>query len=431
MNCLPFMEQWDMLPSAGGRILVAVSGGRDSMCLLHYLHELGMEKNFTVAAGHLNHAMRPEADSDEAFVRQFCAERGIAFYTKKIPVYEMAKKWQLSVEEAGRRARYDFLEETAMRIGADRIATAHHLGDQAETVLLQLLRGTGPEGLGGIPPVRGKYIRPLLETPREEMEAYNKEHEISCVEDSTNGDLAYARNRLRLSLWPELQKIHPGARENVARCAAIVRRENDYLNRLAAAYLPAEGTVVKAEQVLKAPEVLQSRMVRLLLMRLSAGKKDVGAGHVEAILKCLKTGGMINLPSGMTAICRDGVLRVCIKEEKEKEKSLQMGENTWGGYAIVLSRSGPGDFALKNTAGEFVVRVWQSRDRMTLPGGRGSRSLKKLFTDFGIAPERRDAIPVICVGDLVVHVPGIGTDDSFLPDETDSKIYFMIQKNSF
>ena len=181
-----------MLPEQGGIVLCGVSGGRDSVCLLDYLHKLGQQRGFTAAAGHLNHLMRPTAQRDEDFVRAFCAQRDIPFYTESADVYGLCDAWELTVEETGRRARYDFLQRTAAAIGAEKIATAHHRDDLAETVLLQLLRGTGPQGLTGIPPVRGNIVRPLLDTPRRDIERYIAENGLAYVTDETNSDLAYA-----------------------------------------------------------------------------------------------------------------------------------------------------------------------------------------------------------------------------------------------
>ena len=142
-----------------------------------------------------------------------------------------------ALEEAGRRLRYDFLERTADAIGASRIATAHHLSDQAETVVLNLLRGTGPEGLAGIPPVRGRLIRPLLQTPRQEIEAYLTAHGLGHVEDETNDSMDFTRNRLRREVWPLLAQLHPAPERSIARAAAILRRENVFLDWLARSYL--------------------------------------------------------------------------------------------------------------------------------------------------------------------------------------------------
>ena len=147
LDLTAWMTRWQMFPPPGGLILCAVSGGRDSVCLLDCLWKLGRARDFRVAAAHLNHGMRPTAQRDEDLVRALCAERNIPFYTETVDVYALCAVWRLTVEETGRRARYDFLRRTADALAADFIATAHHRDDQAETVLLQLLRGTGPQGL--------------------------------------------------------------------------------------------------------------------------------------------------------------------------------------------------------------------------------------------------------------------------------------------
>ena len=169
MDLVPWMEQWHMLPPSGGIILCAVSGGRDSVCLLHYLCSLREKYNFTVEAAHYNHLMRPTAQRDQDFVAALCRTLHVPLHIAAGDVCAVARERGMGVEETGRRLRYTYLNEVADRIGADRIATAHHQDDQAETVLLNLLRGTGAEGLRGIPPVRGRLIRPLLDTPREEI----------------------------------------------------------------------------------------------------------------------------------------------------------------------------------------------------------------------------------------------------------------------
>ena len=405
MNLLPYMEQWNMLPEKGGVILCAVSGGRDSMCLLHYLHHLGKTKGFTVAAAHLNHLMRPTAQRDVDFVRGFCEENGIPFYTEAVPVYDRAEVWNITVEEAGRRARYEFFERTAETVGAERIATAHHRNDQAETVLLNLLRGTGPEGLGGIPPVRGRYIRPLLNTPRTEIESYLQENGIGHIEDETNQSRDYARNRLRLDIWPQLQQLHGGAADNIVRCADIVRRENDYLEALAAQYLPETGTEIACERLREAPSALKSRILRQLMARLPAGKKDVGAIHIEALENLSAGTGTLSLPGGMAAGCDGKKLCIFMVDSPPEEIILSTGENEWGGYRLTLETNG---------SAVVTVRSWRSDDRMILPGSRGARSLKRLFAERGICSPERETIPVICVDNRVSAVFSVGQDTVFL-----------------
>ncbi len=396
MDLLPWMERWHMLPPEGGVILCAVSGGRDSVCLLHYLTTIAPRRGFTVAAAHLNHRMRPEAQRDEDFVRELCRTLNVPFYTEAAPVYETAERWGLGVEETGRRLRYDFLFRTADAIGAAYIATAHHAQDQAETVLLNLLRGTGPEGLGGIPPVRGRIVRPLLQTGRAEIEDYLRANRLPHVEDSTNEDTHYARNRLRRELWPQLETVNPAVTRAIGRTAEIVRGENAYLDTLAAERLPAEGTAVETAALLTAPEPLRPRMVRLLLDRLPTGKKDVGAVHMDAVLALTGSGGTLDLPGGARAVCRDGWLRLTVKAPAPPEMTLRQGLNRWGDYDITL-RGGEEH--------RVTVRSWKSSDRMAAE--RGSRSLKRLFADAGIPAELRDSLPVACVDGTPHAVYGI------------------------
>ena len=161
-------------------------------------------------------------------------------------------------------ARYDFFRRTADSLGAQRIATAHHAADQAETVLLNLVRGTGMQGLAGIPPVRGRIVRPLLETSRDDIETYLKTHGLSHVEDETNRDTSLGRNRLRREVMPGLLSLHPGAAASICRTAELLRREDAFLDSLAAAYLPQEGLSASRERLLSAPEVLRLRALRLL-----------------------------------------------------------------------------------------------------------------------------------------------------------------------
>lgn len=387
MDLLRWMHQWDMLPEKGGVILCAVSGGRDSMCLLHYLHSIAPDYGFTVAAGHFNHQMRDEADSDENFVRNFCAERNIPFYTAAAPVYDKAEEWNLSVEETGRRLRYEFLSRTAEEIGASRIATAHHGLDNAETVILNLLRGTGSEGLGGIPPVRGKFVRPLLQTSREEIEGYCAANGIAFVEDSTNRDTHYARNRLRLELWPQLETINSNLAAALGRTASIVRAENAYLDDLAQEKLPAEGTAVSLVVLRAAPEVLRRRMLRLMLHRLPTGKKDVSAAHIAAMLDLVEKGrGTLTLPDGARISCGEGEMTFSVAQRAPQEQGLHTGINHWGGFTLTVS----GD-----TVEDLTVRPWQRDDRMAVENG--SRSLKRIFADLGITPLQRETLPVVCL----------------------------------
>lgn len=435
MDLTAWMEQWNMFPDAGGTVLCAVSGGRDSVCLLHYLCSLARRHGFSVAAGHYNHHMRPTAQRDEDFVRSLCERLDVPFYTDGCDVVAAAREAGLGVEEMGRRLRYEFLERLADRLGAQRIATAHHQADQAETVLLNLLRGTGPEGLGGIPPVRGRLIRPLLNTSREEIEAYLAEHGLGHVEDETNESLNFARNRLRHNVMPELEKIHPALRRSIARTAQIVSRENRYLDELAAEYLPGVGAEISCAVLQSAPEVLRPRMVRLLLERLGTGKKDISAVHLEAVLALNEKGrGMVSLP-GAEAICRSGVLILRAAERAAQELALAE-ETVYGGWQVCLrrlpataQRRADALYVAERYAEMLRLGPWQSGDGLELPGSRGKRSIKRLLTERGVAPEVRRSVPCVRVGATAAAVPGLGTDVHYLPEENGGMIEIVFQKN--
>ena len=389
MDLRPFMERWGMLPPSGGTMLVAVSGGRDSVCLLHYLAT--MPRDFSVAAAHLDHGQRPTAGRDVAFVRQLCRELDVPLTVERADVPALARQRGVGLEEAGRMARYDFFRRTADSLGAQRIATAHHAADQAETVLLNLVRGTGMQGLAGIPPVRGRIVRPLLETSRDDIETYLKTHGLSHVEDETNRDTSLGRNRLRREVMPGLLSLHPGAAASICRTAELLRREDAFLDSLAAAYLPQEGLSASRERLLSAPEVLRLRALRLLAGRLPVGKKDFTAAHYRAMAELLEGGGMTALPAGAMALCRNGKLTLLPPEPPLGSMPLEPGENFWGEYTISVRKT-TGNFSQKRDAillncdkinGALSVRPYRGADRLTLPGSRGGRSVKRLLADRG------------------------------------------------
>ena len=247
---------------------------------------------------------------------------------------------------------------------------------------------------------------------------------MSYVEDETNTDLSYARNWLRLQIWPELEKINGAARENIARAAGILRRENTYLDELALRRLPAEGTSLSREALLSAPEVLRPRMLRLLIDRLHCGKKDFGQVHLTALEHLAESGGMLDLPGGARAVCRDGVLTLEMADRTAPgETVLRPGcPVRWGEGVICLGgdvRSGADEVIRLGCGPErrISVRAWRGGDRLTLPDSRGSRSLKRLFADVGIDPARRDRMPVICVDGQAAAVFRVGTDQAFLPEK--------------
>ena len=270
----------------GGRMLCAVSGGLDSMCLLHFLTTWGPGRGFCAAAAHFNHGLRGQAaDRDQQFVENWCAQQSIPCFTGSGDTRGLMEREGLSLEEAARRLRYAFLEETARREGFDAILTAHNADDNAETVLLHLIRGTGLKGLSGIPPQRGNILRPFLEITRAELAEYATAHHIPHVEDETNADPeAAARNLVRLQVMPLLRQLNPRAVEHMAAAAARMREMENGLEDLTERYLRRAyvrpGRVSISLSVLaEVPEFLLPQVLLGMLERLGVGRKDMGAVH--------------------------------------------------------------------------------------------------------------------------------------------------------
>lgn len=219
----------------GSRVLVAYSGGADSTCLLVLLHEAGVD----LVAAHLHHGQRTEADTEADRCAAFCEQLGVPFVLGRADVPGLAKAERIGLEEAGRRARYSFLRSAAQQTGCSRIATGHTRDDLAETVLFNLVRGTGLPGLAGIRPEARGIVRPLLSISRDQTREFCRSRALWFHDDPANDDLRYSRARLRHRVLPELRRVHDAADEAISRAAAIVRMESDYLDAIAAAALEA------------------------------------------------------------------------------------------------------------------------------------------------------------------------------------------------
>ena len=406
-----FCEKWNMLP-AGALVLCAVSGGRDSMALLHLLLDMAEKGGFRVAAAHFNHRLRPTADRDEAFVRDWCRARDVPLVCGIGDARAFARQAGTSLEDAARTLRYQFLENTADRLGADRIATAHHREDNAETVLLHLLRGSGLQGLGGIPPVRGRIVRPLLEMGREDINSYIQMNSIPFVEDETNRDTAFTRNRLRLEVLPLLEEISPGCGGRIAGTAALLREEDCHLRREAEALLPESGG---GEQVLPAPllgrqdPAMGRRLVRTMGRRLGV---ELSRSQVEAVL-ALSSGGYLDLPGGLCAVRQPHRLIMRKRTALPPPLVLQMGEQDWGPWRVVVRPGGPAaendrTVVLKACPGTLTIAAWDGRGRLAVENG--SRTIKRLFADRGIPVECREEHPALHLNGVPAAVFGVATD---------------------
>ena len=425
---MKLIREHDLLPK-GGTVLCAVSGGADSVYLLDRLYTLRCREffDFTLVAAHYNHRLRgEESDRDEAFVRELLAKRYGAMrvagregeYT--LPPVELiagggdvaaeAKRRRKGVEETAREMRYAFLREAAEAAGAGVIATAHTADDNLETLLLHLARGAGLQGLAGIQPRQGKLARPLLATTRREIEEYLRLYGIAHVEDSSNADEAYSRNRMRRQVLPLLEGFNPALRENSIDTIRYLRADNDYLNaraaELSAQAQTAGGDVsVSAALLAQAPEALAVRAVRQLLALLPGGSTDYASAHLEAVVRLCRgedPSAQAHLPGGITARREYALLRLTAQPDPVPLELIPVAgrEAPIPGteWTLRLDREPwPG----------LVVRSRQSGDGLTLPG-RPGRSLKKLFIDAKIPRWERERVPVLADGDGVIAVAGFG-----------------------
>ena len=306
-SVLATIKKYNML-SEGDGVVVGLSGGADSVSLIAVLKEIQPIYDLRLYAVHLNHNIRgEEADRDEEFVRELCTDIGVELFVFSRDVTAEAKRLSLTVEEAGRRIRYELFEKVLEDTKSSKIAVAHNMNDNAETLLMRLCRGTGVKGLGGILPVRGNIIRPLIETSRQDIEVYCKEKGLGYCTDSTNLITDYTRNKIRLELLPWLKEnLNPSVYEALNKTAVFMREEDEYLDTLAAkAYescKSGEGAL-SCRRLSDCDPVIRCRVIRLFFRRYVPSLKDISAEHIASVCSLIdgKSGRSVSLPYSLTA----------------------------------------------------------------------------------------------------------------------------------
>ena len=415
----------------GDDVTVALSGGADSVALLWVLRRLAHRLGITLRAAHFHHGIRgEEADRDAAFCQKLCEDWEIPLILGRGDAPARAEQTGESLEEAARALRYEFLLASA----PGKAATAHNADDNAETILLHLLRGTGPRGLGGIPPRRGSIVRPLLSCTRAEIEALLAAEGLPHVEDSSNADDGCLRNRLRHRVLPLLRAENPSLSAALGRTAALVRQEDEFLSGLAAS-AAAEcraGEGWSCERLLALDPVLRRRVLLAALRDL--GIEDPAAVYVEALERLLNAGpsARLDLPGGKAAQREYDLLCFAAYETPLVLPELTL---TVPGTTLLPDNSGRiecfvtknSNFSKKNLttfalkcdmiALELRVRGRKPGDTLTLPGG--TKRLKALMIDRKIPAGLRDAVPVVTLEDRPIAVFGVGADPACtaLPDE--------------
>ena len=396
------LRQYEML-APGDTVICAVSGGADSMALLWAMYLLQDELPLRVEAAHFNHHLRgAESDRDQAFVETFCRQYSIRLHLGEARI-RAGKK---GLEAAAREARYSFFHSLC-----GKVATAHTADDNAETVLLHLIRGTGLKGLGAITPVSGQIIRPMLNVTRREVEDFLQEYAVDHIEDSSNASDQFLRNRVRRGIMPLLRAENPRIAENLSAMAQRLRQDEQALSDLAQA--ETEASVPRLRQL---PQAVRARVLEQFLK--SSGVREPEALHIRACEKIVfsdNPSARVNLPGGVTVCRRYDRLAVQEEEKSLPERilpcpgSLELPE---AGLTVFCERSG----ITENTGGAFTVtpvgaitvRSRQTGDRMRLPGG--SKTLKKKWIDDKIPAARRSLIPVVADEQGILGVYGLGAD---------------------
>ena len=427
-----YVREHDMIKKED-RIILGVSGGADSVCLLFVFLELQKEIGFEIVVVHVNHMLRGEdADRDEAFVRELCKENNLKCCVFSGDVELFAKNWKQSTEEAGRNFRRECFAKAMEQYGGTKIGLAHHKNDNVETFLMNLARGTGLKGLGGMAAMQDKVIRPLLCVERKEIEQYLVENGIAFCIDETNKEDIYTRNRVRNQVLPMMeQNMNARVIEHVDESMRYLRDVQQFLEEQMLDYRETcvywnGGLVLKEEEFRKVPDVLKSLLIKRCLSEISGQEKDLESVHVREVdeLRSKQVGKKLDLPYGVEAKRVYEGIRFSKKEylpEKEIEEILfEPGRKEYvvGRYCIsceVTNKEQMGKYAEKSSTKWFdydiiksgiCFRTRRQGDYITIDESGRTQKLKAYFINNKIPQEKRDSILVIAEGSHILCVWG-------------------------
>ncbi len=449
------------------KILVALSGGPDSICLLNILFELKEELNIEIAAAHLNHLLRgQDSFDDEEYVINVCSRMGIKCFVKRVDINEYSKQQKLSSEMAGRNARYDFFDEILNKEGFDKVATAHNANDQAETILFRLMRGTGLEGLGGIKVSRDdKIIRPILCLSRKEVEEYVELKQLNPRIDKTNFEKIYNRNKIRLDILPYMKEnFNEDIIQTLNRMSLLLQKDNDFLENLAlSSYnkycIEYEEYFIIKKEAFKEEEPILTRLLRNIITRYSKSNYDFEMKHIYEIFYLAKknSGKVIHLPNGICAenIYGDIYIKSKIKKydinNKEEEiilykNSVNINKIEFGNLNIKIQVINNYEASNINISQERLTKYFdfdkiknsisirnrRNGDKIIPLGMTGNKKVKDIFIDMKIPKEERDNIPILCFDDKIAWIIGIRTSEEYkVTDKSKNILKVVIQRKEY
>lgn len=440
----------------GEKVLVAVSGGPDSVALLHALWSTREELGIALHVAHLNHSFRgEESDKDAAYVCELAANLGLECTVEKVDVPQIRNALRLSAEEAARMVRYDFLDKVAEEISADRIALGHTADDQVETVLMNLLRGAGLGGLRGMPPVRGKIIRPLIRVRRSEVEDYVETHGLQPRIDVTNLLPTFRRNKIRLELLPLLRReFNPEIDTAILQLAELAGADTAYLDietekALDRLVLGREEGPISLDPagMSDAPVPVRRRLVRRAVRAVRGEVADLGFRHVEELLSLLEAGRDFKLelparvfvertrealtfysgrPSDLPIIYKYELAVPGETSVPEADAVIETDVSTEPVDPVRPPGSMEVVFDFEAITGRLLARNWRPGDRIRPLGLRGSKKLQDVFVDRKIPRRARHRIPVIADDEKIVWVAGLAvSDDAKVTGET--RVFLLVR----
>lgn len=438
--------------SDGDSVIVSLSGGPDSVCLLHALNTLKSLYNLFLRAVYVDHGLRPkETPAEISFCKSLCKEWGIDLIIKNIDTVSSPLVAELGRQGAARELRYSVIAEAADETNSDRIALGHHENDQAETLLINLLRGSGMTGLGGIPPVRNNVIRPLIEIEKDEIIEYLSSKNIHYMTDSSNLKNDYLRNRIRSHIIPELKKLNPKVIKSISRTSEIIREENAHLEATVTRTLIklfSRKTDSRVELPLTPMETMPVYLLRRILRRAIDEAKELRSlsfQNIDDISRLIKhgtSGDRINLPHDLRAIRNYSVLIITSeKPVRLKKYSLHVGEGILVEEAhCILSASRDkypqktdektsAIFDLSKVDLPLIIRAREKGDFFCPSRFGRKKKIQDFFVDEKIPREERDAVPLICSRNDIIWVLGHRADQRFLPDEK-TKEYLILTSRS-
>ncbi len=425
-------------------ILVALSGGADSVCLLHCLLALADEFNLSLSAAHVNHMLRgDEAERDEQFAKELCSHFNIICYSEKFSVKEIAQKNKQSIEEAGRDVRYSYFKSLQDQHKIDYIATAHHQDDNIETVVMRFLRGSGIRGLSGISFINDRnVIRPLLNISKNEILSYIENNALTYVTDSSNESCEYHRNKIRNELIPQLEELNPGFKQSLARNIVLYQDTDRYIKEVTLEHFNKLATVKRhyisflISDLNNEPDIFKHYIISLAIQKLSYGFTP-DAARIFDIEKCLSAkNSCVSVGKGISAYTAYDKLYI-VKEYAPDKKIYSLGINAKTNIPDIgcLTCREVTDFNLKedkniiylsNKNNNLSVRFRKDGDAFYPAGFGHKKSLQDFFVDNKIPRFMRDKIPLVLVDNDIAWVCGYRKDERFIAPKEESKLLEII-----